>query len=80
MTGTKPLQVHTLPGAVLEISPLTSPDTVTRKMEAWCKDLGGPFGTLLICSHDFLDDPAPWEHSMDLLANEVMPHLSQPAE
>ena len=69
-----------MPGAVLKISPLMSPDTVTRKMEAWCKDLGGPFGTLLIYSHDYLDDPAPWEHSMDLLANEVMPHLSQPAE
>ena len=49
-------------------------------MEAWCKDLGGQFGTLLIYSHDYLDDPAPWEHSMDLLTNEVMPHLSQPAE
>jgi len=53
-----------------------SPDTVTRKMQAWFDELGGPFGTLLIYSHDYLDDPAPWEHSMDLLANVVAPQLA----
>lgn len=53
-----------------------SPDTVVRKMEAWFDDLGGSFGTLLIYSHDYIDDPAPWERSMDLLANEVAPRLA----
>lgn len=52
-----------------------SPDTVTRKMEAWFEDLGGPFGTLLIYSHDYIDAPEAWEHSMDLLVNEVAPRL-----
>ncbi len=52
-----------------------SPDTVARKMRAWCDDLGGPFGTLLIYSHDYIDAPAAWEHSMDLLANAVAPRL-----
>jgi alkanesulfonate monooxygenase SsuD/methylene tetrahydromethanopterin reductase-like flavin-dependent oxidoreductase (luciferase family) len=52
-----------------------SPDTVTQKMEAWFDDLGGPFGTLLIYSHDYLDAPEAWEHSMDLLVNEVAPRL-----
>jgi hypothetical protein len=45
-------------------------------MEAWFDDLGGPFGTLLIYSHDYLDNPEPWEHSMDLLVNQVAPKLS----
>ena len=52
-----------------------SPDTVVRKMRAWCDDLGGPFGTLLIYSHDYIDAPEAWEHSMDLLANAVAPRL-----
>ena len=54
-----------------------SPETVTRKMEAWFDDLGGAFGTLLIYSHDYIDAPEAWEHSMDLLVNEVAPRLSQ---
>ena len=57
-----------------------SPDTVTQKMEAWFDDLGGPFGTLLIYSHDYIDDPEPWERSMELLASEVAPRLSKPAQ
>ena len=57
-----------------------SPDTVAQKMEAWFDDLGGPFGTLLIYSHDYIDAPEAWEHSMDLLVNEVAPRLDQPVE
>ncbi|EIZ77818.1 putative monooxygenase [Novosphingobium sp. Rr 2-17] len=53
-----------------------SPETVRQKMEHWFDDLGGPFGTLLIYSHDYINDPEPWEHSMDLLVNEVAPQLS----
>lgn len=52
-----------------------SPETVRQKIEAWCGELGGPFGTLLIYSHDYIDDPEPWEHSMDLLVNQVAPKL-----
>ena len=52
-----------------------SPETVRQKIEAWCGELGGPFGTLLIYSHDYIDNPEPWEHSMDLLVNEVAPKL-----
>lgn len=53
-----------------------SVETVRQKIDAWFEDLGGPFGTLLIYSHDYIDNPEPWEHSMDLLANEVAPRLS----
>lgn len=52
-----------------------SPSTVIKKFEQWFDDLGGPFGTLLIYSHDFIDNPAPWEESMRLLAQEVAPKL-----
>lgn len=50
-----------------------SVETVTRKLNAWMDELGGPFGTLLIYSHDYIDDPEPWERSMELLAKEVAP-------
>jgi alkanesulfonate monooxygenase SsuD/methylene tetrahydromethanopterin reductase-like flavin-dependent oxidoreductase (luciferase family) len=54
-----------------------SPDTVARKMEGWFDALGGQFGTLLIYSHDYIDAPEAWEHSMDLLVNEVAPRFAQ---
>jgi alkanesulfonate monooxygenase SsuD/methylene tetrahydromethanopterin reductase-like flavin-dependent oxidoreductase (luciferase family) len=57
-----------------------SPETVRQKIEHWFGDLGGPFGTLLIYSHDFIDNAAPWEESMRLLAGEVAPKLSDHAE
>lgn len=53
-----------------------SPQTVTEKFEKWFDDLGGPFGTILIYSHDFVDDPKPWEESMQRLAQEVAPRLT----
>jgi len=56
-----------------------SVETVRQKMEHWFSELGGPFGTLLIYSHDYIDNPEPWEHSMDLLANAVAPRLSDVA-
>ncbi len=52
-----------------------SPDTVVQKMRNWFDELGGPFGTLLIYSHDYIDNPLPWERSMELLATEVAPRL-----
>jgi alkanesulfonate monooxygenase SsuD/methylene tetrahydromethanopterin reductase-like flavin-dependent oxidoreductase (luciferase family) len=53
-----------------------SPETVAEKFEQWFDDLGGPFGTVLIYSHDYIDDPAPWEESMRRLAQEVAPKLA----
>ena len=52
-----------------------SPETVTRKIQQWCKDLGGPFGTLLIYSYDYLNNVKPWEDSMRLIAKEVLPNI-----
>jgi alkanesulfonate monooxygenase SsuD/methylene tetrahydromethanopterin reductase-like flavin-dependent oxidoreductase (luciferase family) len=54
-----------------------SPETVAAKFEKWFADLGGPFGTLLIYSYDYLDNPKPWEESMRLLAREVLPQLQK---
>ena len=44
-------------------------------MQVWCDELDGGFGTLLIYSHDYIDNPEPWEHSMDLLVNKVAPQI-----
>ncbi|NKJ40644.1 LLM class flavin-dependent oxidoreductase [Novosphingobium sp. SG720] len=55
-----------------------SVETVRQKIQAWCDDLGGPFGTLLVYSHDYIDNPEPWEHSMTLLAQEVAPQIGAP--
>lgn len=57
-----------------------SVDTVRQKMNNWMDELGGPFGTLLIYSHDYIDDPEPWEHSMDLLVNQVAPQVGAKQE
>ena len=54
-----------------------SVETVTQKMESWFSELGGAFGTLLIYSHDYIDNPEAWEHSMELLAKEVAPRLDK---
>lgn len=53
-----------------------SPDTVVRKFQEWFEELGGPFGTHLIYSYDYFDDPKPWEESMRRFAQEVAPRLS----
>jgi alkanesulfonate monooxygenase SsuD/methylene tetrahydromethanopterin reductase-like flavin-dependent oxidoreductase (luciferase family) len=56
-----------------------SPDTVVEKFERWFDSLGGGFGTIMIYSHDYADDPAPWIESMNLLASEVAPRVPMPA-
>lgn len=56
-----------------------SVETVKQKLNRWCDELGGPFGTLLIYSHDYIDDPEAWEHSMELLAKEVAPAVGTKA-
>ncbi len=53
-----------------------SPETVREKFEAWFDELDGGFGTHLIYSHDFIDNPKPWEESMRRLAKEVAPKIS----
>ena len=52
-----------------------SPKTVQDKIQRWVDELGGKFGTLLIYSYDYLDDPKPWEESMQRLAKEVIPKI-----
>ncbi|MFC5751024.1 LLM class flavin-dependent oxidoreductase [Actinomadura rugatobispora] len=51
-----------------------SPDTVAEKLQALIEKSGG-WGTTLVFGHDFIDDPSPWNHSMELLANEVAPKI-----
>ena len=38
------------------------------------KEVGG-FGTLLLFTFDYADNPEPWFKSMRLLAEEVLPHF-----
>ncbi|VWX54154.1 LLM class flavin-dependent oxidoreductase [Novosphingobium sp. 9U] len=52
-----------------------SVETVKQKLNHWMDELGGPFGTLLVYSHDYIDNPEPWERSMELLVKEVAPHV-----
>ncbi|HKQ84675.1 MAG TPA: LLM class flavin-dependent oxidoreductase [Steroidobacteraceae bacterium] len=53
-----------------------SPETVVRKFQEWFDQLGGPFGTLLMYSHDYIDNPKPWEESMKRIVKEVVPKLA----
>jgi alkanesulfonate monooxygenase SsuD/methylene tetrahydromethanopterin reductase-like flavin-dependent oxidoreductase (luciferase family) len=55
-----------------------SPETVTQKINDWQGSTGG-FGTLLIYSHDYLDDSVQWDESMRRLAQEVAPKISMPS-
>lgn len=52
-----------------------SPSTVQEKLEQWCDELGGAFGTLMIYSYDYIDDPKPWEESMRRLAQDITPKI-----
>lgn len=52
-----------------------SVETVRQKLQHWFDELDGGFGTLLIYSHDYIDNPEPWEHSMELLVKEVAPKI-----
>jgi alkanesulfonate monooxygenase SsuD/methylene tetrahydromethanopterin reductase-like flavin-dependent oxidoreductase (luciferase family) len=53
-----------------------SPATVTEKIERLQHDTGG-FGGMLVMIYDFADEQRAWEHSLDLLVNEVMPHFPE---
>jgi alkanesulfonate monooxygenase SsuD/methylene tetrahydromethanopterin reductase-like flavin-dependent oxidoreductase (luciferase family) len=52
-----------------------SVDTVTDKLMQLQHTLGG-FGTLLMYEFDYGEHPEAWRHSMELLAMEVLPRLS----
>lgn len=54
-----------------------SPETVTDKLQS-CFDRMGGWGTHLIYSHDYLDDPDPWNESVRRFAEEVAPHVTVP--
>lgn len=56
-----------------------SPETVAEKIQQWHHELGGSFGHLLVYSHDYLDDPKPWEESMRRLSQEVAPKVAKAA-
>ena len=51
-----------------------SPDDVTAKIRALYDEVGG-FGVLLAMGHEW-NPKDRWENSMELLANEVLPQLS----
>ncbi len=52
-----------------------SPDTVAEKLAGVLERTGG-WGTTLVYSHDYSDNPDPWNNSLQLLAKEVAPKLA----
>lgn len=50
-----------------------SPETVSEKLQS-IREQSGKFGKLLMVAHD-LDDKPRWDHSVDLLVNEVVPNM-----
>jgi len=52
-----------------------SPRTVTERLEEIYDELGG-FGCLLLFCFDYSENPRAWKHSMELLAEEVVPRLA----
>ncbi|MEH7125119.1 hypothetical protein V7127_18055 [Bacillus sp. JJ1773] len=53
-----------------------SPDRVAKKLDALYEAIGG-FGTLLVTTYDYLDQPEAWKKSMKLLVEEVVPLLKK---
>ncbi|GAA0991104.1 LLM class flavin-dependent oxidoreductase [Subtercola frigoramans] len=56
-----------------------SVETVTRKLIQMQKESGG-FGTLLVEAMDYEDRKDAWFHSLELLANEVLPAVNAETE
>ena len=52
-----------------------SPASVVEKIERMYEEVGG-FGHLLLFCFDYSDNPRAWQHSMELLAREVMPKVA----
>jgi len=51
-----------------------SPATVTERLQTIYDEVGG-FGTILLFCFDYTENPKAWQHSMELLAREVMPRF-----
>ena len=45
-----------------------------RRIQRLQEETGG-FGGMLVMIYDFADEQKQWEHSLDLLIDEVMPHF-----
>jgi alkanesulfonate monooxygenase SsuD/methylene tetrahydromethanopterin reductase-like flavin-dependent oxidoreductase (luciferase family) len=52
-----------------------SPDTVAEKLNNVLERTGG-WGTTLVYSHDYSDQPEAWNNSLQLLASEVAPKIN----
>ena len=52
-----------------------SPATVARKLERVYNEVDG-FGHLLVFGFDYIDQPEAWQHSLRLLAQEVLPKVA----
>src|SRR4051794_21263351 len=53
-----------------------SPATVAERLAQVYDEVGG-FGTLLVFCFDYAENPAAWRHSLQLLAEEVMPRVAK---
>lgn len=53
-----------------------SPQTVIEKLAAMHEETGG-FGTLLLMTSDYSDQPEVYRRSLELLASEVMPEVAK---
>ncbi len=52
-----------------------SPETVAAKIEALYQEVGG-FGTLVSFGHEYVDDPAVYRRSFELIGSQVAPLVS----
>lgn len=55
-----------------------SPETCIEKFQA-CFDETGGWGTHMLYSHDYIDNPEPWNESVRRFAQEVAPKVSLPS-
>ncbi|TFC75863.1 LLM class flavin-dependent oxidoreductase [Cryobacterium sp. TMS1-20-1] len=54
-----------------------SAETVTEKIQEFADSTGG-FGTLMPYSYDYIDNPEPWNNSLEILGREIMPKIIDP--
>lgn len=52
-----------------------SVETVAQKVESLYDHVGG-FGSLVTFAHEYVDNPEPYRHSLELLAKEVKPRVA----
>jgi len=51
-----------------------SPETVVAKLQE-ALDASGGYGTIMAYNHDYIDNPEPWNQSVELLGREVAPKV-----